>query len=116
MPRGGEDIPWAKMALVLTISRLCNPSSELYIAEHYYQSTAMPDLLGIPSDKINEQRLYRSLDKLLPHKDTLEKHLNKRLGSLFKLEYDLLLYDVSIASRMSLRRRAIALSTPPGVF
>jgi transposase len=95
MPRGGEDIPWAKMALVLTISRLCNPSSELHIAEHYYQSTAMPDLLGIPSDKINEQRLYRSLDKLLPHKDTLEKHLNKRLGSLFKLEYDLLLYDVT---------------------
>jgi transposase len=95
MPRGGEDIPWAKMALVLTISRLCNPSSELHIAEHYYQSTAMPDLLGIPSDKINEQRLYRALDKLLPHKETLEKHLNQRLGSLFKLEYDLLLYDVT---------------------
>jgi hypothetical protein len=95
MPRGSEDIPWAKMALVLTISRLCNPSSELFIAEHYYQSTAMPDLLGIPAEKINEQRLYRALDKLLPHKETLEKHLKSRLGSLFKLEYDLLLYDVT---------------------
>jgi transposase len=95
MPQGGEDIPWAKMALVLTISRLCNPSSELFIAEHYYQSTAMPDLLGIPSDKINQQRLYRALDKLLPHKETLEKHLKSRLGSLFNLEYDLLLYDVT---------------------
>jgi transposase len=95
MPQGGEDIPWAKMALVLTISRLCNPSSELFIAEHYYQSTAMPDLLGIPSDKINQQRLYRALDKLLPHKEMLEKHLKSRLGSLFNLEYDLLLYDVT---------------------
>ncbi len=57
MPRGSEDIPWAKMAQVLLISRLCNPSSELHIAEHYYESTAMPDLLGIPADKINEQRL-----------------------------------------------------------
>jgi hypothetical protein len=95
MPRGGEDIPWAKMASVLAICRLCNPSSELFIAEHYYRSTAMPELLGIPVDKINEQRLYRALDKLLPHKEALETHLKKRLGSLFDLEYDLLLYDVT---------------------
>ena len=43
MPRGEEDIPWAKMAMVLAICRLCNPSSELFIAEHYYQGTAMPE-------------------------------------------------------------------------
>jgi transposase len=95
MPRGGEDIPWAKTALVLAISRLCNPSSELFIAEHYYRSTAMPELLGIPAEKINQQRLYRALDKLLPHKEALEKHLKDRLGSLFNLEYDLLLYDLT---------------------
>jgi transposase len=95
MPRGGEDIPWAKMALVLAICRLCNPSSELFIAEHYYRSTAMPELLGVPSDKVNQQRLYRALDQLLPHKEALEKHLKQRLGSLFDLQYDLLLYDVT---------------------
>ena len=85
MPRGGEDIPWAKMASVLAICRLCNPSSELHIAEHYYRSTAMPELLGIPSEKVNQQRLYRALDKLLPHKDSLEQHLKNRLGDLFTL-------------------------------
>ncbi len=95
MPRGGEDIPWAKMASVLAICRLCNPSSELHIAEHYYRSTAMPELLGIPSEKVNQQRLYRALDKLLPYKESLEKHLKNRLGDLFNLEYDLLLYDVT---------------------
>lgn len=95
MPRGGEDIPWAKMASVLAICRLCNPSSELFIAEHYYRSTAMPELLGVPVDKVNEQRLYRALDRLLPHKEALETHLKNRLGSLFELEYDLLLYDVT---------------------
>ena len=95
MPPGEEDIPWAKMASVLAICRLCNPSSELFIAEHYYRSTAMPELLGIPVDKINEQRLYRALDKLLPHKEALETHLKNRLGSLFDLKYDLLLYDVT---------------------
>ncbi|NQT39822.1 MAG: IS1634 family transposase [Planctomycetes bacterium] len=95
MPPGREDIPWSRMALVLVISRLCNPSSELHIAEHYYGKTAMPDLLGIPSDKVYDKRLYRALDQLLPHKEALEKHLKNRLGTLFDLKYDLLLYDVT---------------------
>ena len=47
MPPGREAIPFSKMALVLIICRLCHPSSELYIAEHYYDKTALPDLLGI---------------------------------------------------------------------
>jgi len=95
IPKGREDVPWSKMALVLTICRLCHPSSELYIAEHYYRKTALPDLLGIPADKVYDKRLYRALDKLLPHKEALEKHLKDRLGTLFDLKYDLLLYDVT---------------------
>lgn len=95
LPRGNEEIPWAHMALVLTICRLCNPSSELHIAEHYYKSTAMPELLGIPAEKVYDERLYRSLDRLLPHKESLEKHLKNRLGELFDLKCDLLLYDVT---------------------
>jgi len=95
MPSGREDVPWSKMALVLIICRLCHPSSELYIAEHYYPKTALPDLLGIPASKIYDKRLYRALDKLLPHKEALEKHLKDRLGTLFDLKYDLLLYDVT---------------------
>ena len=95
IPQGREEIPWSKMALVLAICRLCNPSSELYIAEHYYKSTAMPELLGVPSEKVYDERLYRALDKLLPHKKVLGKHLKARLSSLFGLKYDLLLYDVT---------------------
>lgn len=49
----------------------------------------------MPSEKVNEDRLYRSLDRLLPHKKALEKHLQQRLGELFQLDYDLLLYDVT---------------------
>lgn len=95
MPRGREAVPWSRMAMLLAISRLCNPSSELHIAEHYYAKSAMPELLGIPSEKVYDERLYRALDKLLPHKEALEKHLKNRLGTLFDLEYDLLLYDVT---------------------
>jgi len=95
LPRGKEEIAWSQIALILVICRLCNPSSELHIAEHYYQSTALPELLGVPADKINHHRLYRALDQFLPHKEALETHLHDRLGTLFDLEYDLLLYDVT---------------------
>mgnify|MGYP001558738661 CR=1 FL=1 len=83
------------MSLVLVIARLCDPSSELHIAEHFYKDTALCDLLGISYDKINDDRLYRGLDQLLPHKETMETHLKERLGELFGLEYDILLYDVT---------------------
>ena len=92
---GREEVSWSLMALVLVLCRLCDPSSELHIAEHFYAQSALPDLLGIPPEKINEQRLYRALDALLPHKESLEVFLKNRLGNLFGLEYDLLLYDVT---------------------
>lgn len=92
---GRERVPWSMMALVLVLCRLCDPSSELHIAEHAYERSAMSDLLGVPAAMVNEARLYRALDKLLPHKDELQKHLKQRLGELFELKYDLLLYDVT---------------------
>ena len=92
---GREEIPWPVMGLVLVLCRLSNPSSELNIAEHFYRDSALPDLLGVPAEKVNEQRLYRALDAILPHKEALETFLKNRLGELFDLEYDLLLYDVT---------------------
>jgi transposase len=95
LPPGREDVPWSMMAAVLAIARLCEPSSELHIAEDWFRRTALDDLLGLPEAKVNDDRLYRALDRLLPHKDALEQHLKERLGALFQLEYDLLLYDVT---------------------
>lgn len=92
---GREEIPWPLMAMVLVLGRLCNPSSELHLAEHYYEDSALADLLGVPAEKVNDDRLYRALDRLLPHKPELEGHLKARLGELFQLDYDLLLYDVT---------------------
>jgi transposase len=95
LPEGRADVPWAKMATVLVLARFCEPSSELHIAEDWFRRTALGDLLGIADDKVNDDRLYRALDQLLPHKFILEIHLQKRLGRLFGLEYDLLLYDIT---------------------
>ena len=92
---GDEAVPWSVMALVLVIARLCRPSSELYIAEHFYRGSALSDLLGVADEKINESRVYRALDQLLPHKEALEVFFKQRLGELFDLDYDLLLYDIT---------------------
>jgi transposase len=92
---GREEIPWAIMAEVLVLCRLCHPSSELHIAEHFYEQTALSELLGIASEKVNEDRLYRALDHVLPQKEVLEKHLKQTVGTLFRLDYDLFLYDVT---------------------
>jgi hypothetical protein len=83
------------MAMVLVLGRLSDPSSELRLAEHVYAHSAVAEVLGVPAGKVNEDRLYRALDALLPHKAELEKHLRQKLGELFALDYDLLLYDVT---------------------
>ena len=93
--QGNEDISWSVMAATLVLMRLCHPSSELRIAEELFDQSALVDLLGIPAEKVNDDRLYRALDILLPHKAELEKYLKERLGELFKLEYDLLFYDIT---------------------
>lgn len=95
LPAGREQVSWATMAAVLVIARLCEPSSELHIAEDWFRRTALDDLLGLPAAKVNDDRLYRALDRLLAHKEALETHLKERLGTLFALDYDLLLYDVT---------------------
>ena len=95
VPTGREAVPWATMAAVLVLARLCEPSSELHIAEDWYRRTALEDLLALPAAQVNDDRLYRALDRLLPHKAALEQHLVARLGELFALDYDLLLYDVT---------------------
>jgi transposase len=95
MGEGRAEVPWPTVAAVLVMSRLCEPSSELHIAEEFYRTTALEDMLDLPCEQVNDDRLYRALDQLLPHKRAIEEHLQKRLGELFALEYDLLLYDVT---------------------
>jgi len=95
LPDGRESVPWSLVAAIQVIARLCEPSSELYVAERWYPRTALEDLIGVPPDALNDDRLYRLLDHLIWHKSDLEHHLKSRLGELFAIEYDLLLYDVT---------------------
>ena len=95
MAPGHEEIAWGTMACILTLARFCSPCSELQIAEFWYGKTALDDLLGVAPDKVNDDRLYRALDALLPHKDDLFRHFHNVYGELFGTSFDLLLYDVT---------------------
>jgi len=74
---------------------LCAPGSELAVEQHWYPSTTLDDLLHIGKGKINDTRLYRCLDRLLPLKTKIEQHLKQRFGELFQAEFDVLLYDLT---------------------
>jgi len=89
------EIAWSRVAAVLAINRLCEPGSELAIEQRWFPSTALDDLLKIDAGQINDSRLYRCLDRILPLKIELEQHLKERYGTLFQAEFDVLLYDLT---------------------
>jgi len=89
------DVAWSRIAALLAINRLCEPGSELSVEERWYPATALDDLLGIAEGKVNDTRLYRCLDRLIPHKTRLERHLRQRYGELFAATFDVLLYDLT---------------------
>jgi len=91
----GADVAWSRVAAVLAINRLCAPGSELAIEQRWYPATALGDVLHIEEGKINDTRLYRCLDRMLPQKTKLEQHLKQRYGELFEVEFDVMLYDLT---------------------
>lgn len=97
MPPGREAVPWSVMAAVLVLARFCAPSSEWQIADSWYAKTALEDLVGVAAEQINDDRLYRALDALLPHKEALCQHLQQRYGELFGATFEFLFYDITSA-------------------
>jgi hypothetical protein len=95
MSRGLEAVPWHVTAAILCIARFCRPSSELHIERHFYPKSALEDLLNVPAAQVQTDRLYRGLDQLLGHKKAIEQHLRQRMGRLFDLRFDILLYDLT---------------------
>jgi len=92
---GKEAVPWQDIAAVLTTARFCAQRSELGIAEHWYERTALEDITGIPLTRINDDRLYRGLDVLAAHKDKLCAHLMERYRDWFGIRFEFLIYDVT---------------------
>jgi len=95
VPLGQHTVRPSDIIAIEVINRLCAPCSEFALAEHWYASTALEELLGVPDDEVTKDRLYRTLDAFREAKDKIESDLKDQFGRLFQLEYDLLLYDIT---------------------
>jgi transposase len=85
----------ADIVAIEVINRLCAPGSEFALAERWYASTGLEDILGVADAAVTKDRLYRTLDGLRAAQPRIENGLQKQLQTLFDLDYDLLLYDLT---------------------
>jgi transposase len=89
------EVPWAKVVELLVVNRLCDPRSELFIHEKWFPQSAMDLLLDSTAAVAEKDRLYRALDRMVAHKDALERHLADKWRDLFGARFDVLLYDLT---------------------
>jgi transposase len=95
LPQGKEDVRPADIVAIEVINRLCGPCSEFALAEHWYATTALEDLLGVPDQAVTKDRLYRTLTALRSVQNPIENGLKENFGTLFQLDYEILLYDLT---------------------
>jgi transposase len=88
-------VPWEKVIQLLSVNRLCDPASELSVHRHWFLNSAMDELLGCDFAAAEKDRLYRCLDRVLPYKDALCRHLVEKWKTLFDARFDILLYDLT---------------------
>jgi len=90
-----EGTPWLKVLKTLAAYRLIDPGSEWKLHRHWFDASAMADLLDSDFALAEKNTLYRCLDRLVKHKDDLFKFLKQRWGELFGAKFDVLLYDLT---------------------
>jgi hypothetical protein len=95
LPESREGTDWEKVVRILAIYRLLSPGSEWRLHRHWFEATALADLLGVDGRAVQDDTLYRGLDLLLEHKEALFGHLRDRWRDLFGARYEVLLYDLS---------------------
>ena len=95
LPRGREDVPWAKVLQLLVVNQLLEPGSEFRLHRQWFDGSAMDELLGVDFAVAEKDRLYRCLDRVLGHKKELFVFLKDRWRDLFNARFDVLLYDLT---------------------
>jgi hypothetical protein len=90
-----ETVPWEKVLELLVVNRLIEPGSEFRLHRHWFERSAMADLLKVDFAVAEKDRLYRCLDRLLAYKQELFVFLRQRWQDLFQPDFEVLLYDLT---------------------
>jgi transposase len=86
---------WDLILQALSCYRLMDPGSEWRMHRHWYEKSAMADLLGAGFELAEIHKLYECLDRLMEHKEALFDHLTQRWRDLFNARFEVLLYDLT---------------------
>ena len=90
-----EGTRWLHVLITLVAYRLIDPGSEWRLHRHWYEHSALGDLLGEDFGLAAKDNLYRCLDRLLEHRTELFQHLQARWRDEFGAKFDVLLYDLT---------------------
>lgn len=95
LPPSRQGTRWLNILKLLVAYRLIEPGSEWRLHRHWYDRSAMGDLLGESFALAGKDKLYRCLDKVVVHKTELFSFLRQRWQALFQAKFDVLLYDLT---------------------
>ena len=95
LPPSRKGTRWDLVLQTLCVYRLIDPGSEWRLYRHWFEQSALGDLLGQDLSLVEIHKLYECLDKILAHKAALFDHLVRRWKDLFNAQFDVLLYDLT---------------------
>jgi transposase len=90
------DVPVEKIVEALVHCRLQNPMPvPLYQVESWFSKTVLPNVLGVPSEKLNDVRLGRVLEALAPAAKAMWLQLVLHAHKAYRFNLNLAIYDTS---------------------
>ena len=95
LPPSREGASWLNILKTLVAYQLISPRSEWRLHRHWFEQSAMGDLLGEDIRLVQASNLYRCLDKLTVRKQALFSYLGELWKDLFQADFEVLLYDLT---------------------
>src|SRR5437870_36045 len=83
-----------RLTEAMTLNRLICPRSE-HAMPDWVRRTAVGDILRESFSKLDDDALYRNLDRLHPNREYIERELAEREKTLFNLDDTVYLYDLT---------------------
>lgn len=95
LPPSRKGTRWEHVLQILVTYRLLDPGSEWRLYRHWFEHSAMADLLGEDLTVAEIHKLYACHEQLLDHKKDLFTHLTRQWKDLFNARFEVLLYDLT---------------------
>lgn len=97
-----SELPTHQVARILTVNRCVNACSN-YAIPRWIRQTALPKMLHIATEKLNDDKIYYELDRIEQNKEQIEKHLFEVTRARNPDSYEFVNYDLSSSYFVGIR-------------